>query len=160
GTASPVPDAAPPTAAAFCGACPCAAAAVVSMTATVISTRRFRRRGRGSRTERIGGDYRRGRGGDDRKRAAKYSLISRNMPLKRPLVIVTRKLPDVIETRLMELFDARLNLDDTPFTAAQLKAALAEAHVLVPTVTDRLDDAALSAAGSELKLIASFGTGV
>ncbi len=82
------------------------------------------------------------------------------MPLKRPLVIVTRKLPDVIETRLMELFDARLNLDDEPFTAAQLKAALAEAHVLVPTVTDRLDDAALSAAGPDLKLIASFGTGV
>jgi len=82
------------------------------------------------------------------------------MPLKRPLVIVTRKLPDVIETRLMELFDARLNLDDEPFTAAQLKAALAEAHVLVPTVTDRLDDAALSAAGPNLKLIASFGTGV
>ena len=82
------------------------------------------------------------------------------MSLKRPLVVVTRKLPDVIETRLMELFDARLNLDDVPFTAAQLKAALAEAHVLVPTVTDRLDDAALSAAGPGLKLIASFGTGV
>ncbi|MBV8538378.1 MAG: D-glycerate dehydrogenase, partial [Alphaproteobacteria bacterium] len=82
------------------------------------------------------------------------------MSLKRPLVIVTRKLPDVIETRLMELFDARLNLDDAPFTAAQLKAALAEAHVLVPTVTDRLDDAALSAAGPNLKLVASFGTGV
>ena len=82
------------------------------------------------------------------------------MPLKRPPVIVTRKLPDVIETRLMELFDARLNLDDVPFTTGQLKAALAEAHVLVPTVTDRLDDAALSAAGPNLKLIASFGTGV
>jgi len=82
------------------------------------------------------------------------------MSLKRPLVIVTRKLPDVIETRLMELFDARLNLDDTPFATTQLKAALAEAHVLVPTVTDRLDDAALSAAGPNLKLIASFGTGI
>ncbi len=82
------------------------------------------------------------------------------MPLKRPLVIVTRKLPDVIETRLMELFDARLNLDDVPFTAERLKAAVAEAHVLVPTVTDRIDDALLAAAGPNLKLIASFGTGV
>src|SRR5215469_7272140 len=82
------------------------------------------------------------------------------MAPKKPLVIVTRKLPDVIETRLMELFDARLNLDDTPFSPAQLKAALAEAHVLVPTVTDRLDDAVLSSAGPNLKLIASFGTGV
>lgn len=82
------------------------------------------------------------------------------MPLKRPLVVVTRKLPDVIETRLMELFDARLNLDDEPFTADQLKAAIAEAHVLVPTVTDRLDAAVLAASGPNLKLIASFGTGV
>jgi glyoxylate reductase len=82
------------------------------------------------------------------------------MPLKRPLVVVTRKLPDVIETRLMELFDARLNLDDQPFQPDQLRAALADAHVLVPTVTDRLDAAALAAAGPNLKLIASFGTGV
>jgi len=82
------------------------------------------------------------------------------MALKRPLVIVTRKLPDVIETRLMELFDARLNLDDRPMSAAELKSALAEAHVLVPTVTDRLDKAALDAAGPDLKLIASFGTGI
>ncbi|HEX9461815.1 MAG TPA: D-glycerate dehydrogenase [Alphaproteobacteria bacterium] len=82
------------------------------------------------------------------------------MALKRPLVIVTRKLPDVIETRLMELFDARLNLDDRPMTAADLKAALAEAHILVPTVTDRLDKALLDGAGPDLKLIASFGTGV
>jgi glyoxylate reductase len=38
------------------------------------------------------------------------------MPRKRPLVIVTRKLPDVIETRMMELFDTRLNDDDHPMT--------------------------------------------
>jgi glyoxylate reductase len=82
------------------------------------------------------------------------------MPVKRPLVIVTRKLPEVIETRLMELFEARLNLDDRPMTADELKAALAEAHVLVPTVTDRLDKSVLAAAGLNLKLIASFGTGV
>jgi glyoxylate reductase len=82
------------------------------------------------------------------------------MSAKRPLVIVTRKLPEVIETRLMELFDTRLNLDDQPLGAAALKAALAEAHVLVPTVTDRLDKSVLAAAGPDLKLIASFGTGV
>ncbi len=82
------------------------------------------------------------------------------MAAKRPLVIVTRKLPEVIETRLMELFDTRLNLDDQPMTPDALKAAVAEAHVLVPTVTDRLDKAVLAAAGPNLKLIASFGTGV
>ncbi len=32
----------------------------------------------------------------------------------KPIVIVTRKLPDVVETRMRELFDARLNVDDMP----------------------------------------------
>jgi len=78
----------------------------------------------------------------------------------RPLVIVTRKLPDVVETRLMELFDTRLNLDDEPMDAASLKTAVASAVVLVPTVTDRIDKAVIEAAGPQFKLIASFGTGV
>ncbi|HUC64881.1 MAG TPA: D-glycerate dehydrogenase [Stellaceae bacterium] len=82
------------------------------------------------------------------------------MPSKKPLVIVTRKLPDAIETRMMELFDTRLNLDDTPLTQAQLVAAAQQADVLVPTITDRIDAALLAQAGPRLKLIASFGNGV
>src|SRR4051812_44973128 len=82
------------------------------------------------------------------------------MPHKKPLVIVTRKLPDVVETRMMELFDTRLNLDDTPLSAAQLGAAMKQADVLVPTVTDRIDAALLAQAGPSLHLIASFGNGV
>jgi len=78
----------------------------------------------------------------------------------RPLVIVTRKLPDVVETRLRELFDARLNLDDRPFSRDELIDAVKTANVLVPTVTDRIDRAVLSQAGPNLKLIAQFGTGV
>ena len=82
------------------------------------------------------------------------------MNAKKPLVIVTRKLPDVIETRMMELFETRLNLEDTPMSQAELFAAVAEADVLVPTVTDRIDSKILSQAGDNLKLIASFGTGI
>src|SRR5690242_14887741 len=82
------------------------------------------------------------------------------MAPKKPLVVVTRKLPDVIETRMMELFDARLNLDDTPMTHGQLVAAVQQADVLVPTITDRIDAAVLAQAGPRLKLVASFGTGV
>src|SRR6185437_1209858 len=78
----------------------------------------------------------------------------------RPLVIVTRKLPDVVETRLRELFDARLNLEDKPFTREELIDAVKVANVLVPTVTDRIDRAVLSQASPDLKLIAQFGTGV
>lgn len=79
---------------------------------------------------------------------------------KRPLVVVTRRLPDVIETRMRELFDARLNHDDKAFTTEQLVAAVAEADVLVPTVTDRIDAALLAQAGENLRLIANFGNGV
>jgi glyoxylate reductase len=82
------------------------------------------------------------------------------MPSKKPLVVVTRKLPDAIETRMMELFETRLNRDDVPLSQAQLVAAAKDADVLVPTVTDRIDAAILSQAGPNLRLIASFGTGV
>ncbi len=83
------------------------------------------------------------------------------MPSKtKPRVVVTRRLPDVIETRMMELFDCKLNLDDAPMDQLQLAQAVKEAEVLVPTVTDRIDARVLSQAGPQLRLIASFGTGV
>jgi glyoxylate reductase len=82
------------------------------------------------------------------------------MAPKKPLVVVTRKLPDPIETRMMELFDTRLNADDTPLSPAELGLAMQQAEVLVPTVTDRIDAALLDQAGPSLRLVASFGTGV
>lgn len=82
------------------------------------------------------------------------------MPQAKPLVIVTRKLPEAIETRMAELFDARLNVDDHPFTREELCQAVAEADVLVPTVTDRIDGGVLSHCGESLRLIANFGTGI
>ncbi len=79
---------------------------------------------------------------------------------KKPIVIITRKLPDVVETRMRELFDARINVDDKAMSQAQLIEAVKLADVLVPTVTDRIDRAVLAQAGPQLKLIANFGTGV
>ena len=81
-------------------------------------------------------------------------------PKQKPLVIVTRRLPDVIETRMMELFNCRLNLEDKPMSQAELAAAAKEAEILVPTVTDRIDAGVLAGAGPKLRLVASFGTGV
>jgi len=81
------------------------------------------------------------------------------MPNKKT-VVVTRRLPGPIETRMMELFDARLNLDDHPMSEAELAEAVRTADVLVPTVTDHIDAALIAAAGPQLKLIASFGVGV
>ena len=79
---------------------------------------------------------------------------------KKPLVVVTRKLPDPVETRMMELFDARLNVDDRPMSRAALAEAMKTADVLVPTVTDRIDAEMISEAGPQLRLLANFGAGV
>jgi glyoxylate reductase len=79
---------------------------------------------------------------------------------KKPLVVITRKLPDRVETRMRELFDAQLNLDDKPMSQADLAAAMKSADVLVPTVTDRIDASVLGQSGERLKLIANFGNGV
>src|SRR5271165_1565422 len=81
-------------------------------------------------------------------------------PSKKPLVVVTRRLPDSVEMRMRELFDARLNSDDKPMSQADLADAVKVADVLVPTVTDRIDVGVLSKAGDQLKLIANFGNGV
>jgi glyoxylate reductase len=79
---------------------------------------------------------------------------------KKPVVIVTRKLPDIVETRMRELFDARLNVDDHPMSHAELVESAKIADVIVPTVTDRIDRSVISQAGPNLRLIANFGTGV
>ena len=85
------------------------------------------------------------------------------MPARpRPKVIVTRRLPQAVETRMAELFDVELNLTDTPMTAAELANAAQRCDVMVPTVTDRVDAAVFAAAGQSgrLKLMANFGVGV
>ena len=79
---------------------------------------------------------------------------------KKTLVVVTRKLPDSVELRMRELFDARLNPDDKPMDRAELIDAMRTAEILVPTVTDRIDAAVLTQAGEQLRLIANFGNGV
>ena len=78
----------------------------------------------------------------------------------KPKVILTRKLSDSVETRMRELFDAELSSDDQPLSAEQLVEVMQRADVLVPTVTDKIDAGMLEQAGANLKLIASFGTGV
>jgi len=78
---------------------------------------------------------------------------------KKPIVVVTRKLPGAIETRLKELFDARLNEEDIPLGRAELIAALKTCDILVPTITDRLDAAMLAEAGPQLRMIANFANG-
>jgi glyoxylate reductase len=82
------------------------------------------------------------------------------MAARKPKVIVTRKLPDPVETRMRELFDTELNLADRPMDRLALIEAVGRADVLAPTITDRIDAEVLEKAGERLKLIANFGAGV
>lgn len=82
------------------------------------------------------------------------------MAPQRPKVVVTRRLPEPVETRMRELFDVTLNETDEPMNIEALRAAMAEADVLVPTLTDRIDQGLLAQAGPNLKLIANYGAGV
>lgn len=75
-------------------------------------------------------------------------------------VVLTRRLPDAVETRMRELFDAELNLKDIPMDRAALEAAMQRADILVPTITDEIDAALINGAGAQLKMIANFGAGV
>ena len=82
------------------------------------------------------------------------------MSAPRLKVVLTRRLPDAVETRMRELFDAELNLSDAPMDRAALEAAVRRADVLVPTITDAIDAGLIAAAGEPLKMIANFGAGV
>jgi glyoxylate reductase len=82
------------------------------------------------------------------------------MAVRKPKVVVTRKLPDPVETRMRELFDTELNVEDAPMSAAALASAVQRADVLVPTITDKIDASVIAAAGERLKLIANFGAGI
>ena len=75
-------------------------------------------------------------------------------------VIVTRRLPEIVEARMMELFDTKLNADDHPFSSEELVTAVDEADILVPTVTDKIDKKTLDSTKRRIKMIANFGAGV
>jgi lactate dehydrogenase-like 2-hydroxyacid dehydrogenase len=82
------------------------------------------------------------------------------MSTRKPHVIVTRLLPDSVETRMRELFDTQLNLEDRPFTRPELIDAVGHCDALVATITDKIDAEVIAQASDRLKLIANFGAGV
>ncbi len=82
------------------------------------------------------------------------------MPTARLSVVVTRRLPEAVETRMKELFNVQLRDDDTPMTRAELVEAMSTADVLVPTLTDQIDAGLIAQAGPNMRLIANYGAGV
>lgn len=82
------------------------------------------------------------------------------MPVPRLSVVVTRRLPEVVETRMKELFDVELRDPDTRMSRDELAAAMRRADVLVPCLNDEIDAGLIAQAGDKLKLIANYGAGV
>jgi glyoxylate reductase len=82
------------------------------------------------------------------------------MPAGKPEVVVTRKLPEPVEARMLDLFEVKLNPADRPLSSTELIPLLQDAQVLAPTVSDRITAEVIAAAGPGLKLIANFGVGV
>ncbi|TCO73862.1 2-hydroxyacid dehydrogenase [Rhodovulum euryhalinum] len=82
------------------------------------------------------------------------------MPAQRLSVVVTRRLPEPVETRMKELFNVELNEADVKMSREELVDAMQRADVIVPCVTDQIDQAMLAAAGDRLKLIANYGAGI
>lgn len=78
----------------------------------------------------------------------------------RTKVVLTRRLPEPVETRLKELFDVTLRDHDTQMSRAELVDAVKTCDVLVPTITDKIDAGLLGQAGENLKLISNFGAGI
>ncbi|MHB1299205.1 MAG: 2-hydroxyacid dehydrogenase [Gemmatimonadaceae bacterium] len=78
----------------------------------------------------------------------------------RPVVRVTRRLPEAVEQALAERFDARFNSDDTPFTPEQLAAALRDSDAVLCTVTDRFTTQVIAAGVPvRARILANFGVG-
>ena len=77
----------------------------------------------------------------------------------RATVVVTRRLPSVVEDELTRDFDARLNRDDRPLGPAELQDALRSADALLCTVTDRITADVLNAEPLRARILANFGVG-
>ena len=79
--------------------------------------------------------------------------------MKKPKVIITRRLQDRVEKRMKELFNVDLSSAEYPISKGELLSAVKDAEILVPTIGDKIDASILSAANSNLKLIANYGAG-
>ncbi len=81
------------------------------------------------------------------------------MQSPKPSAYLTRRHTDAVETAFAADFDVGLNIGDVPRTAAELSRLMQQCDVLVPTVSDLLDDQLFQHAPFRTRLIASVGVG-
>jgi lactate dehydrogenase-like 2-hydroxyacid dehydrogenase len=77
----------------------------------------------------------------------------------RPVVIVTRKIPEAVEQEIAQQFDARLNPDDRPMSVDALKEAMRTADAVMPCVADKMTAEIINTPGRRAKLLANYGVG-
>lgn len=79
---------------------------------------------------------------------------------KRPVVLVTRKLPQAVEDRLRRDYEPRLNPQDRLYSSDELIERAAGADAILPCHTERLTAEAIARLPKSVRAIANFSVGV
>ena len=74
-------------------------------------------------------------------------------------VLVTRKLPILVEKRLRDKYSVTFNESDVPLTFDELSAGVRDYDALVTTVSDKISESILRSPNSRIKMIANVGVG-
>jgi lactate dehydrogenase-like 2-hydroxyacid dehydrogenase len=77
----------------------------------------------------------------------------------KPVVLVTRKLPDSVEDRLRRDYQPRLNPDDRLYSSDQLIQQAAGAAAIVPCHTERFSAEVIRRLPDSVRIIANFSVG-
>jgi lactate dehydrogenase-like 2-hydroxyacid dehydrogenase len=77
----------------------------------------------------------------------------------RPVVLVTRKLPQAVEDRLRRDYQARLNPDDRLYSRDELIENAKGAQAIMPCHTEHLSADVIQQLPAEVKIIANFSVG-
>jgi lactate dehydrogenase-like 2-hydroxyacid dehydrogenase len=78
---------------------------------------------------------------------------------QKPTLVVTRRLPEAVESRIMRDYDARLNAKDHLYTRDELVAESQGADALLVTQQDLIDSDLLSRLAQSVRMIATLSVG-
>lgn len=78
----------------------------------------------------------------------------------KPSVLVTRRLPALVESALRSRFDVVQDPEDRPLTERELRDGLRAHDALLCTVTDQLVAPCFAGGGVRARIVANFGVGV
>jgi lactate dehydrogenase-like 2-hydroxyacid dehydrogenase len=77
----------------------------------------------------------------------------------RKRLLVSRRLPELVEARAARDYDAIINVDDTPLTGAELVRRAQDADALIVCVTDKVGADIIGKLPKRLQIISTFSVG-